>query len=87
MSTTSTLNVLSKLTACSPLPGAAQQGLGIALIPMPISQSWFDEGVIMPLFEERLVTRDKYYLIQHDWHASREELDLFVQWMLKVFTK
>ena len=66
---------------------AAQQGLGIALIPMPISQSWFDEGVIMPLFEQRLETRDKYYLIQHDWHASREELDLFVQWMLKVFTK
>ena len=66
---------------------AAQQGLGIALIPMPISQSWFDEGVIAPLFEQRLVTRDKYYLIQHDWHASREELDLFVQWMLKAFTK
>lgn len=65
---------------------AAQQGLGIALIPLPISQSWFDEGVIYPLFEKQLFTRDKYYLIQHDWHASRDELNLFVQWMLTAFS-
>lgn len=62
---------------------AAQQGLGIALIPLPISQSWFDEGVIKPLFDKPLESRDKYYLIQHDWHASRTELDLFVKWLLK----
>lgn len=66
---------------------AAQQGLGIALIPLPISQSWFDEGVICPLFDQQLHTRDKYYLIQHDWHASRDELNLFVQWMLTAFSK
>lgn len=65
---------------------AAQQGLGIALIPLPISQSWFDEGAISPLFEQQLITRDKYYLIQHDWHASREELNVFVQWLLTSFS-
>lgn len=66
---------------------AAQQGLGIALVPLPISQSWFDEGVIIPLFDKQLHTRDRYYLIQHDWHASRDELDVFVQWMLTAFAK
>lgn len=66
---------------------AAQQGLGIALVPLPISQSWFDEGVIVPLFDKQLHTRDRYYLIQHDWHASRDELDLFVQWMLTTFAR
>lgn len=65
---------------------AAQKGLGIALIPLPLSQSWFDEGVLLPLFEHQLKTRDRYYLIQHDWHASRPELDLFVQWLLSEFS-
>lgn len=64
---------------------AAQKSLGIALIPLPISQSWFDEGVLFPLYESSLTTRDKYYLVQHDWHASRPELDLFVQWLLQEF--
>lgn len=64
---------------------AAQQGIGVALIPLPLSQSWFDEGVIYPLFDQQLKTRDKYYLIQHDWHASREDLDIFVQWLLSEF--
>ena len=64
---------------------AAQKGLGVALIPLPISQSWFDEGVLLPLFESPLVTKDKYYLVQHDWHASRPELDVFVQWLLAQF--
>jgi LysR family glycine cleavage system transcriptional activator len=66
---------------------AAQQGIGIALIPLPLSQNWFDEGVIFPLFEQQLQTRDKYYLIQHDWHASREDLDVFVQWLLSEFSQ
>ena len=66
---------------------AAQQGIGVALIPLPLSQNWFDEGVIYPLFEQQLQTRDKYYLIQHDWHASREDLDIFVQWLLSEFSQ
>lgn len=65
---------------------AAQKGLGIALIPLPMSQSWFDEGVLLPLFDSPLTTRDKYYLVQHDWHASRPELELFVKWLLSEFT-
>ena len=66
---------------------AAQKGLGIALIPLPLSQSWFDEGVLIPLFDKPLFTRDKYYLVQHDWHGSRPELDLFVQWVLTEFDR
>ena len=66
---------------------AAQKSLGIALIPLPISQSWFDEGVLLPLYDKPLQTRDKYYLVQHDWHASRTELDLFVQWLLLEFNQ
>lgn len=64
---------------------AAQKGLGIALIPLPLSQSWFDEGVLLPLYDKQLYTRDRYYLVQHDWHASRPELDIFVQWLLTEF--
>lgn len=66
---------------------AAQKGLGIALIPLPMSQSWFDEGVLLPIYEKPLTTKDRYYLVQHDWHASRPELELFVKWLLSEFNK
>ncbi len=66
---------------------AAQQGLGIALIPLPNSQSWFDEGAVLPLFHQSLHTKDSYYLIQHDWRAPRHDLNLFVQWILSTFSK
>jgi len=42
---------------------AAERGLGAALIPLPVSQRWFDEGTLIRLYERELVTHDSYYLI------------------------
>lgn len=66
---------------------AAQKGLGIALVPMPMAQSWFEESTLIQLFEHELVTKDKYYLIQHDWHNSRPDINVFVQWLLTKFSQ
>jgi LysR family glycine cleavage system transcriptional activator len=66
---------------------AAQQGLGIALIPLPMSQSWFDDDIIHALFKQPLETKDKYYLVQHDPHTSRKEISLFVEWLFDALKK
>ncbi len=60
---------------------AAQQSMGIALVPLPMSKSWFQEKLLVRLFEKELVTNDRYYLIQHADTAHAPELDIFSEWI------
>lgn len=64
---------------------AAQQGMGIALIPLPMSDTWFKEGSLVKLFEEELVTNDRYYLIQHENMENKKELEIFAKWVKSTF--
>ncbi|ASM49917.1 MULTISPECIES: LysR family transcriptional regulator [Pseudoalteromonas] len=66
---------------------AAQQGIGISLIPLPISQSWIDEQWLYKLFERPLTTKDKYYLVQHETNTPNPALDLFAKWVVSTFRK
>lgn len=65
---------------------AAQQGMGIALIPLPMSKAWFSEEFLIKLFDEELYTNDKYYLIQHENMDERPELSLFAEWVKSNFS-
>ncbi|MFB0980498.1 MAG: LysR family transcriptional regulator [Alteromonadaceae bacterium] len=64
---------------------AAQQGMGIALVPLPISKTWFSEQLLVKLFDEELNTNDRYYLIQHENMESKTELTLFANWVKETF--
>ena len=64
---------------------AAQQGMGIALVPLPMSKAWFSEQLLVKLFEEELNTNDTYYLIQHENMDNRTELTLFANWLKQTF--
>ncbi len=65
---------------------AAQQGMGIALIPLPKSKAWFSEELLIKLFDEELYTNDKYYLIQHENMDERPEPLLFAEWVKNNFS-
>ncbi|TWX72788.1 LysR substrate-binding domain-containing protein [Colwellia sp. C1TZA3] len=65
---------------------AAQQGMGVALVPLPMSKAWFSEQLLVKLFDEELNTNDKYYLIQHENMDNHTELTLFAQWVKETFT-
>jgi len=64
---------------------AAQQGLGVALIPLPISTGWFSNGSLKRLFEQELLSRDRYYLVRHDTNTERTEVPLLIDWVLQSF--
>lgn len=64
---------------------AAQQGLGVALIPMPISHAWFSSGALVKLFDQNLLSRDRYYLVQHNEDPDRPEIKLLIDWVLQSF--
>ncbi|MCO4799069.1 MAG: LysR family transcriptional regulator, partial [Colwelliaceae bacterium] len=65
---------------------AAQQGMGIALIPLPMSKTWFSEQLLVKLFDHELITNDKYYLIRHENIEDGNELDTFAKWVKKQFS-
>ena len=64
---------------------AAQQGMGIALVPLPMSKTWFSEESLIKLFDQELITNDRYYLIQHENMENKPELTLFAQWVKGTF--
>jgi len=64
---------------------AAQQGMGIALIPLPLSKAWFSEQLLVKLFNEELYTNDRYYLIQHENMKNKVELTMFANWVKETF--
>ena len=65
---------------------AAQQGMGIALVPLPMSKSWFSEQLLVKLFDHELITNDKYYLIRHESINEGSELDTFATWVKQEFS-
>ncbi|MDO6427402.1 LysR family transcriptional regulator [Thalassotalea sp. 1_MG-2023] len=64
---------------------AAQQGMGIALVPLPMSKTWFSEKLLIKLFDQELVTKDKYYLIQHENIEVGSAMDTFAKWVERNF--
>jgi LysR family glycine cleavage system transcriptional activator len=66
---------------------AAQKGMGIALVPLPIAQSWFDEKLLVSLFDDELLTHDYYYLVKNEQFANNQPVEEFAQWILNTFTK
>lgn len=66
---------------------AAQKGMGVALIPMPISQSWFDDELLFRLFPDNLETNDRYFLVQNETAQKNSALESFSSWVKQSFGK
>jgi len=64
------------------LARAAEQSAGIALVPMPVSKSWFESGALVPLHDSPLVTEDCYWMAMSDHAEQREVVATFWDWML-----
>jgi LysR family glycine cleavage system transcriptional activator len=64
---------------------AAQQGMGIALVPLPMGRAWFSEQLLVKIFDQELNTNDRYYLVQHENIESKPELTVFADWVNNTF--
>jgi LysR family glycine cleavage system transcriptional activator len=64
---------------------AAERGLGAALVPSQLSDSWFDSGALVRLFPDELETDDAYYFAyRHDDHDNQNVQQLR-SWALSQF--
>jgi LysR family glycine cleavage system transcriptional activator len=64
---------------------AAERGLGAALVPSQLSDSWFDSGALVRLFPSELVTDDAYYFVYRRGDENNENVALLREWALSEF--
>ena len=64
---------------------AAERGLGAALVPIQLSDSWFRDSSLVPLFEQELVTEDTYFFVCRDEKSKDENVKLLREWVLQNF--
>jgi LysR family transcriptional regulator, glycine cleavage system transcriptional activator len=64
---------------------AAERGLGIALVPVPLSAAWFRRGALVELFDAELETGDSYYFIHRHEDANDPDILALRGWVLATF--
>ncbi len=64
---------------------AVEQGIGAALVPIPIAQLWFDQGSIVRLFDDEMIADVSYYLVWKEDAAEDESIQMLRDWILKNF--
>ncbi len=75
-------NRLVRLDTMSAVVLAAEQGVGVALVPARLSADRFAAGGLMKLFEAELTTNESYVLLHRPEDQAREDLQELTQWIL-----
>ncbi len=66
---------------------AAEQGLGVAVVPMPLSQDYFDSGRLVRLFDHEAPTPERYYFVCSGDAAAKPQVRALRAWVLKTFSQ
>lgn len=77
-------NIL-RFDSMSSVVQAAAQGLGFAIIPLPMSQNWFKTGALIKVFDTEWVTDEKFHLAHRGEELKRPEVIEFIQWLIQEF--
>jgi LysR family glycine cleavage system transcriptional activator len=75
-------NRLVRLDTMSAVVRAAEQGIGVALVPSRLSADRFSAGGLVKLFDAELTTNESYVLLQRPEDRAREDLQELTQWIL-----
>jgi LysR family glycine cleavage system transcriptional activator len=64
---------------------AVEQGIGAALVPVPLADQWFSQGTITRLFDDELVAESSYYLVWDEDPSDDQAMRRFRDWILQKF--
>jgi LysR family glycine cleavage system transcriptional activator len=66
---------------------AAERGVGIALVPVLLCQSWIRTGALVPVFAVELATPEAYYLVSRPRDAERPPVKALTRWALAQYSR
>jgi DNA-binding transcriptional LysR family regulator len=64
---------------------AAERGLGVALLPVTLSQSWFASGALVQPCRGELRTSDRYYFVHRRDAAGNPDVAALRDWVTAAF--
>ncbi|MGO9993846.1 MAG: LysR substrate-binding domain-containing protein [Steroidobacteraceae bacterium] len=78
-------NRLIRLDTMSAVVRAAEQGVGVALVPARLSANRFVTGGLVKVFDAEWTTNESYVLLHRPEDYARQDLQEFTQWILSEF--
>jgi LysR family glycine cleavage system transcriptional activator len=75
-------NRLVRLNTMSAVVLAAEQGVGVALVPSRLSADRFAAGGLVKLFTDELTTKESYVILHRPEDGAREDLQELTRWIL-----
>jgi LysR family glycine cleavage system transcriptional activator len=78
-------NRLIRLDTMSAVVRAAEQGVGVALVPSRLSANRLVAGGLVKVFDAEWTTHESYVLLHRPEDHAREDLQEFTQWILSEF--
>ncbi len=79
-------NKVIRLDSMIAVVRAAEQGIGAALVPVPLGDLWFKQGTIVTLFKKELIADVSYYLVCKEDRARDQGVRLLQDWIVQNFT-
>jgi len=64
---------------------AAERGIGVALVPSVLCDSWFRSGALVRIFSVELATNDAYFLVSRSKDADKPGVRALSNWALAQF--
>ncbi len=64
---------------------AAEQGLGLALVPDLLVGRWIDDGSLVKYSGYKLATKDSYYLVTDSENLNRPQVAKLTKWIIEIF--
>jgi len=74
-----------ELDTMSAVVRAAERGVGVALVPSVLCDSWFRSGALVRIFSVELETRDTYFLVSRPRDADKPAVRALTHWTLAQF--
>jgi LysR family glycine cleavage system transcriptional activator len=75
-----------ELDTMSAVVRAAEQGIGVALVPSVLCDAWFRSGALVRIFPVELPTTDTYFLVSRPKDADKPEVKAITNWALSQFS-
>jgi LysR family glycine cleavage system transcriptional activator len=66
---------------------AAERGLGVALVPIPLASTWFNSGALVRPCIGELETTDRYYFVYRAEAAQNPDVCALRDWVIDTFAQ
>jgi LysR family transcriptional regulator, glycine cleavage system transcriptional activator len=74
-----------ELDTMSAVVRAAERGIGVALVPSVLCDSWFRSGALVRIFSVEVATKDTYFLVSRPKDADKPEVKAITHWACAQF--